>query len=201
MSSANYGELASPDRAAAERWCDRLWDARSGWAIAGFGVDAYLTNSGRYRFRYFRQLPFWWPSERSRLLDLLLSAATGADVYVAPLLRDAPSRRQAISRPLVGRFAWLDADDWDDQRHRELRICSAQLWTVASGGSPTSQHLYVDLEELLPGSQVARYSKRLARAFRTDTHGGDNKLLRLPGTLNHKPRLVGGQPGLVRWLP
>jgi len=190
-----------PDRAAAELWCRLLWEGRPGWAVTAVGLDGYFTAVGRYGFRAFRQRSFRWPDEREDLLDRLLFAATEADVYVAPLLRDRPSRQHRRSRPLEGRHAWLDADDWDDDRQAELVTTGAKVWSVASGGGPGNRHLYVDLGELLPGAEVTRYSARLAQAFGTDTHGGDNKLLRLPGTYNHKPHLAGGQPAEVRWLP
>lgn len=191
----------STDRAAAELWCERLWGDRPGWAVACVGTGQYLTPTGMYRFSGgLRQRAFKWPDRRTDLLDELLERAGASDTFVAPLLRDAPSRRYAESRALEGSVAWLDADGWDEARHAELLSAGSQVWPVDSGGRPGHRHLYIDLGELLPASAVLRYSARLARAFRTDSAGGDNRLLRLPGTLNHKPRIVGGQPGLVRWL-
>lgn len=189
------------DRSAAGLWCGRLWDGRPGWAITAVGRDPHLTAAGKYTFRAFRHRSFRWPHQRDQLLEGLLDAAPDADVYVAPLLRDRPGRSQTNSRALEGSYAWLDADDWDEDRQAELLSTGVQVWSVASGGHSGSRHLYVDLGELLPGAEVTRYSRRLARAFGTDTHGGDNKLLRLPGTFNQKPRSAGGQPVPVRWLP
>ena len=71
----------------------------------------------------------------------LLTAAAANDAYVSPLLRDRPSRRHTDSRPLEGQYAWLDADDWDDDRHAELVTTGAEVWSVASGGGPGNRHL------------------------------------------------------------
>ncbi len=190
-----------PGRAAAGLWCDRVWQQREGWAITALGLDPYLTTEGTYAFRGFRQASFRWPSQRRDLLDVLLRQAAEADVYMAPLLRDRPSRGHTRSRPKPGRYAWMDADNWDDERHSQLLRSGVEILSVASGGTSVSRHLYVDLGELLPGEVVTDYSKRLARAFSADNYGGNAKLLRLPGTWNHKPRVAGGQAGAVRWLP
>lgn len=184
----------------AELWCASVWSDRTGWAIAAVGHDPYLVDS-KLKHRRFQQFAFEWPADRDRMLGVLLPRASTCDTYVAPLLRDAPNRRAADSAPLPGRYAWLDADEWDEDRQRVLDGLHTRVLTVESGGGPGRLQLYVDLGRELPGHIVAGVSRELAQRCSTDTYGGDTKLLRLPGTLNHKPRLRGGEPGRVRVLP
>lgn len=127
--------------------------------------------------------------------------AATADVYCTVLLRDAPSRRYGDSQPLSGRTPWIDADNWSEAQHAQLLSWGCQVWRVASGGGPHRRHVYVDLAEDLPGTEIAQLSRRLSKAFGQDNYGGNNKLLRLPGTFNHKPVREGRPPQLVRWEP
>ena len=176
-----------------------LWGDRAGWACTARGIDPFRDAKGGYKHREWKEVAYRWPEARGDLLRDLVSAASD-DAYVAPLLRDARTRRVAESSPLPGRYAWLDADHWDPEREHQLAATGARILQVDSGGGNGSRHIYVDLEALEPGLAVADYAKRLADALGTDTYGGDNKLLRLPGTFNHKPRVAGGRPQLVRWL-
>lgn len=188
------------DRQQAESWCRQIWGGRFGFAITALGLYPDVVN-GRYRHRTFRHLPFEWPAQVEELLDALLPRSAHADVYVAPLLRDAPNRRQGHSQPLSGRHLWLDADGWDTEQEQLLAELGVPVVRVQSGGGPGRWHLYPDLGHELPGAGLAAAAKELAARCGADRHGGDNKLLRLPGTLNHKPRLVGLEPGAVRLLP
>ena len=183
-------------RAQAVEWCEALWGDRVGWAITALGREPYL-KAGRLQHARFEQRHYRWPEDRERLLIELLPQAPRWDVYASPLLRSKPNRREADSEPLDGQHVWLDADEWDDQRERVLAALGAPVMRVASGGAPERLHLYVDLGELLPGRTVADMAKLLTEDCRTDTYGGSGKLLRLPGTLNHKPRLQGMDAGHV----
>jgi len=106
-------------REQAERWCSALWGDRQGWALTAVGGSPQMS-SGRFRHTRLDHLAYRWPDDRDRLLSELLPQADSCDVYVAPLLRSAPNRRNADSEPLDGQHAWLDADEWDEDRERVL---------------------------------------------------------------------------------
>jgi len=128
-----------------------------------------------------------------------MGCAADSDVYATVLLRDRPNRRARDSRALSGSYAWLDADGWDADRHERLLGLGCPV-LVVDAGSPGHRHLYLDIGSRLSAGRVTDCSRRLQVMFRTDTHGGDNKLLRVPGTVNHRARLTGHGDGALTWM-
>ncbi len=187
-------------RTMAVRWTELIWGDREGYAAMGLGVRPTLV-AGKYRYSYFKQSYFRWPGDQDELLELGLAEAADSDVFVCPLLRDRPSRRGSGSAPLPSCWAWIDADPWSQQQQRRLDAFETDVVTVLSGGKPDNRHLYVHLGREYEGEEVTAVAARLAKTFETDTHGGNNKYLRLPGTLNYKPAAAGGEPSPVVMLP
>jgi hypothetical protein len=175
----------------------RLWGSREGHACLALGVDGHLSRGGRYEFRRFVQCFHRWPVGRHRLLAQAMAAADQADVYVGVLLRSGRSRRAGTAQP--GRLAWADVDGaWTIQRAQALdRLGGWPTWQVHSG---SGRHLYLPLEDLEPPERLEGWNRRLAALLAADSGWSQTKLLRLPGTYNHKPRAAGGQSRLVRWL-
>lgn len=181
-------------------YLDLVYADSAGFSVCGFGTPVLL--EGRYKHAPFRQRSYRLPPQRQHLLDDVSAAvAGGEDVFITPLLRDAPTRAVHKSKPLPGRFVWLDVDDWSQDLERDLTEVGLPCHLVDSGGVGDRRHAYVDLGRFLPGLQVADYADRLSRALSTDTSGGNNKFLRPPGTFNHKGRLLHGlEPRPVRRL-
>lgn len=186
----------------ADDWTDMIWEQRKGFAVVGVGVEPRMIE-GKYKYRSFRSQYFEWPDDRQELLSTCVAVAgSPADVFVSPLLRDRPSRSQDASAPLPGSWGWIDADPWTDEQQALLDAFDTRVVTVHSGGRPENRHLYVELDREYQGQQVAAISAAMTTYFGTDTHGGDNKFLRLPGTLNHKPAVRDGlEPVRVLMLP
>jgi hypothetical protein len=191
------GDEATERAAAAALWMARLWGDRDGHACLAFGMGGHLGPSGRYQFRRFTQCFDRWPAGRHRLLTQAMAAAGQADVYVGVLLRRGRSRRAGTALP--GRVAWADVDGpWTTQRAQALgRLAGWPTWQVQSG---SGRHLYLPLEDLEPPERLEGWNRRLAALLQADSGWSQTKLLRLPGTYNHKPRAAGGRPRLVRWL-
>jgi hypothetical protein len=191
------GDDATGRAAAAALWMARLWGSREGHACLALGVDGHLSRGGRYEFRRFVQCFHRWPVGRHRLLAQAMAAADQADVYVGVLLRSGRSRRAGTAQP--GRVAWADVDGaWTIQRAQALdRLGGWPTWQVHSG---SGRHLYLPLEDLEPPERLEGWNRRLAALLAADSGWSQTKLLRLPGTYNHKPRAAGGQSRLVRWL-
>jgi hypothetical protein len=191
------GDEATGRAAAAALWMARLWGDRDGHACLAVGVDGHLGRSGRYEFRRFTQCFDRWPGGRHRLLGKAMVAADHADVYVGVLLWSGPSRRAGTAQP--GRVAWADVDGpWTTQRAQALgRLAGWPTWQVQSG---SGRHLYLPLEDLEPSERLEGWNRRLAALLQADNGWSQTKLLRLPGTYNHKPRAAGGRSRLVRWL-
>ena len=191
------GDEATGRAAAAALWMARLWADRDGHACVCLGVDGHLGQNGGYEFTRFTQCFHRWPAGRQRLLAQAMAAADQADVYVGVLLRSGPSRRAGTAQP--GRVAWADVDGaWTTQRTRALgRLGGWPTWQVHSG---SGRHVYLPLEDLEPPERLEGWNRRLAALLAADSGWSQTKLLRLPGTYNHKPRAAGGQSSLVRWL-
>jgi hypothetical protein len=191
------GDDATGRAAAAALWMARLWGNREGHACLCLGLDGHQGQSGRYEFRRFTQCFDRWPAGRHRLLAQAMAATDQADVYVGVLLRSGPSRRAGTAQP--GRVAWADVDGaWTIQRAQALdRLGGWPTWQVHSG---SGRHLYLPLEDLEPPERLEGWNRRLAALLAADSGWSQTKLLRLPGTYNHKPRAAGGRSRLVRWL-
>jgi hypothetical protein len=191
------GDDATGRAAAAALWMARLWGDRDGHACLCLGVDGHLGPGGGYEFRRFTQCFHRWPPGRHRLLAQAMAAADQADVYVGVLLRNGPSRRAGTAQP--GRVAWADVDGaWTSQRTAALgRLGGWPTWQVQSG---SGRHLYLPLEDLEAPERLEGWNRRLAALLDADSGWSQTKLLRLPGTYNHKPRNAGGRSRLVRWL-
>jgi putative DNA primase/helicase len=191
------GDPATARAAAAALWMARLWGDRPGYACLCLGLDGHLSQNGSYEFDRFIQSFHRWPAGRRRLLAQAMAAADQADVYAGVLLRSGPSRRAGTAQ--AGRVAWADVDGpWTTQRAQALdRLGGWPTWQVHSG---SGRHLYLPLRELEPPTRLEGWNRRLAVLLAADSGWSETKLLRLPGTYNHKPRARGGQSIPVAWL-
>jgi hypothetical protein len=191
------GDAATARAAQAALWMARLWGQQDGYACLCLGHGGHLAPSGRYQFADFAQTFHHWPHARARLLAQAMAAAAHADVYAGVLLRARPSRRAGTALP--GRVAWADVDGgWTAERARALgRLANRPVWQVRSG---TGRHLYLPLDQAEPPARLEAWNRRLAVLLGADAGWSETKLLRLPGTLNHKPAASGGRPAPVEWL-
>jgi len=191
------GDPASARAAAAALWMTRVWGDQQGYACLCLGAGGHLNPGGSYRFARFIQQFYRWPADRLQLLARAMAAAADADVYVGVLLGGRASRRAGTALP--GRIAWADVDGpWSTQRAQALkRLDGRAVWQVHSG---SGRHLYLPLDDLEPPDRLEGWNRRLATLLDADSGWSQTKLLRLPGTFNHKPRAAGGRPTQVVWL-
>jgi hypothetical protein len=191
------GDPATSRAAAAALWMARLWGDRPGYACLCIGLEGHLGPSGSYEFGRFTQSFHRWPAGRHRLLAQAMAAAGTGDVYAGVLLRTRPSRRAGTAQP--GPVAWADVDGpWTAQRAQALaRLGGWPTWQVQSG---SGRHLYLPLDDLESPTRLEGWNRRLAALLAADSGWSATKLLRLPGTYNHKPRARGDRSVLVEWL-
>lgn len=192
------GDPSTARAAAAALWMARIWGDQQGYACLCLGLGGHLNSGGSYVFARFTQSFHPWPAGRLRLLARAMAAAADADVYVGVLLRARASRRAGTA--LAGRVAWADVDGaWTSQRAQALkRLDGRPIWQVQSG---SGRHLYLPLDEHEPPERLEGWNRRLAALLDADAGWSETKLLRLPGTFNHKPRAADGPPTPVVWLP
>ncbi|MDX8153406.1 DNA-primase RepB domain-containing protein [Patulibacter brassicae] len=115
-----------------------------------------------------------------------IEAATRHDVYVGVLPRTRRGGRRA-DLPETGAVAWVDLDREDAATVLEAADIPAPSLVVASG-SPGHRHLYWRLEEPVALDELEDLNMGLAVQLGGDLRAGDApRILRLAGTLNHKP--------------
>lgn len=130
---------------------------------------------------------FLWPDDRVLLLSWARANAKG-DVFICPALRRTKGRTKNDGAHLE----WLWADvDWQDvpvDRVAEVqrRIAKTATFTVASG-SGDNVHVYVHMDRTQSLDVWRRLNAGLRAYLCADAKHTDNALLRLPGTINHKP--------------
>jgi hypothetical protein len=193
-------ELPTISPVAAAIWCARLWSDRAGWAPLYLGYGGHYPKPGAgYTFRRWEERWYRWPDERGRLLRLALTSAPEADIYAGCLLRTTRSRKAGTA--VGGTVAWADVDGrWTAQREVDLRrLDGLPVWQVASGHQ--GRHVYVRLgvEPEAP-ERIEVWNRRIGALLEADAGWSETKVLRLPGTLNHKPRAGRHVPTPVRWL-
>jgi putative DNA primase/helicase len=176
-------------------WAGRIWGLDEGWACIGLGHAGHVPPNGKYQFTRMEHRFYHWPSEVDRFLTEAIAAAEQADVYIIPVLRVTRSARKGDALP--GRVAWADVDGaWTTEHAAAATKLGA--WQVASGSG--GRHIYLQLNRHAPPDRLEAWNRRLGVQFHADAKWAENALLRLPGTLNHKPRAAGGQSVPVRWV-
>lgn len=113
------------------------------------------------------------------------------DIYFCPNAFDRPYNQK--DRALSTRYAWADIDDADPESFRpEPNI----LWETSAG---SFQGIWI-WRDAVPVREAESYSEALWKLYGGDTGAwAANKLLRVPGTINHKPTRNGDPVRLVRF--
>jgi hypothetical protein len=179
-------------------WAQRLWGDQHGHACLGLGHDGHFADTGRYEFSRFEQRFYLWPASAARLIDTALTLCDTLDVYVGVLLRARPSRKHGDACP--GQVAWADVDGpWTPERDQALGrlLTERAVWQVDSGGG---RHIYLPLDAPEPPDRLEGWNRRLGALLHADAGWSETKVLRLPGTYNHKQRARGYASTPVRWI-
>lgn len=153
---------------------------------------------------------------RDQIGDVISALGAGTDVYVGVLPRWRPRGGRADVAG-DGRTIWVDLDLADSLRSLEPVDPAPSL--VVASGADGHVHSYWRLRRAVPPRVIERANGRLALALGGDLRAGDAaRILRPPGTLNHKHdrpvrlvrhdrstvalgALVGGLPDAPTWRP
>lgn len=173
----------------ASRWVDLAWGERTGFFFFSFGVGGHFNEKGRYSFEHWVERNGCWPDDRDRFLDEAISKSGDCDIYVAPHLRSNASRKKGNA--LANDLLYADVDNLTaDLKGFERPLIGPGGFLVRSG---EGIHVYVRVAELLEPPELERWNRRLAAHLHADAGWAENKVLRLPGTWNHKSRARGGR--------
>jgi hypothetical protein len=184
---------------AAQSWVDAVWGTREGYFSWALGVSGHFNGSGKYEFdKWLQRDGGRWPDDRDRFLDEAIEKSAESDVYVAPYLRSSPSRKRGTALPsfrLYGDLDYVPAGQL---------ATSAGVLVLGPGGLLVSsgrvRHVYPLLPEELEPCELERLNQHLAYALGADAGWSETKVLRLPGTWNHKGRARGTRSWPVELL-
>mgnify|MGYP000476366857 CR=1 FL=1 len=175
----------------------RLWNGLQG--IAALAVGTPRLSNGKYGHERMTHTYFDYSADAARLLAFVKQAENGSDdVYFCPALRTSRSVRRNTAT--ASRFLWADVDRPIEQVAPALEwMASAADGIVLVRSGSGGAHVYVPLSHATSMIEVEPLNQRLAAYLGGDRKWHDNALLRLPGTLNHKHRVLrGGPPTPVR---
>lgn len=191
----------------AHQFAEALWGHQSGWVSVMLGYGGRYREGQGYTFERTESAFARWPTDRDEMLQDLIAWGQILDVFVAPLLRSEQSRRKGTGIPST--FLYADVDHGgsppNEAQAEALESLSTRTGTLLVGsGSQGNTHLYVPLQDR-PASleSFVLLNRRLALTVGADAGWSDNKVLRLPGTYNHKARALGREslPVVLRVAP
>lgn len=183
-----FSPLASADahprrNAAIIRFLDEVWD----YSPVEY-TFLYTRRSGTDRM-----VPQPLRGDRADKVRQLLKACPpeSYDYYFCPNSFDAP--RNTKGRALPTRYAWADIDGADPAGFIPKPNI---LWETSAG---RYQGLWI-WKDIVPPREAERYSECLWKLYGGDSGAwAANKLLRVPGTINHKPQRHGDRVRLLQF--
>lgn len=179
----------------ARRWTETVWGERNGYFSFAFGVGGHYNGPDRYQFeKWIERDGGRWPDDRERFLIEAIDKSAECDVYVAPYLRSSASRKKGSALP--SNIIFADVDEHRDENRGFERILIGPGGLLVDSGH--GQHPYLRLPGELEPAELEQWNRRLARLLHADAGWAENKVLRLPGTWNHKDRARGGRSTPVR---
>jgi hypothetical protein len=169
-----------------EQYLDLMYGENKGYVA----VAAKNGPSGQWQ-----EQVFLWPHDKTHVMDWAEANRDG-DVFICPALRKTKAREKNGGAHL----SWLWADvDWQDVPPNRRNAVRKRIDKIAgmqvSSGSGDNVHVYVKLDRPATLDVWKRLNAGLRIYLCADAKHTDNALLRLPGTINHKP--AGGR---VQWL-
>jgi hypothetical protein len=181
-----------------------------GWLHVGLGYEPFVNTAGTYKHKRFLGGGVRWPDEADQTIARLLAESEEADVWVCPYLmahdwirtkdgkrKSGRAKGQAVSRLTV--HGDIDGELFDSAKAEKLAAMGG--FAIASG-SPGNAHVYVPLSAPVSVDHHEALCVALGKYIGGADPGkhSDNDLLRPPGTLNHKPTVLYGEPpARVRW--
>lgn len=180
--------------AEARSYCHTLWGDRQGYVRVGVGIGGHFVGVA-YKFNPWKAVVVRWPD--AELPSFLVAQSEKHDVYTGVLLRSKPKGGAAYAQP--GAHAWVDLDtqpQGDGEVLLAKLLADEDSFAVLSGGRG-KRHVYVSLDTLTEPDEMEPLNRRLVNALGGDSGWSADKVLRPPGTLNHKTRRGRGSMPVV----
>lgn len=159
----------------------KAWGKQQGYAFFPYIDREVQRRSGKRRGGYNEGPSFFWPRDREKVVDYMLSH-TQHDLYWGPSLFEYPMRREDVA--MDEHALWADLDEADPSM-----IDDDYRPTIAWESSPGRyQALWIAAQGDFQGaSWPGNENQRLTYMIGADPSGWDTvQLLRIPGWENHK---------------
>ncbi len=168
MSSMFQPEVAS-------RFLDLLWGTREGFGEIRTFLSDGVVHQG-----------FWsWPPARMSKLLTVLGDDIGVDQFAGVLLRHSATSGGTTNCEDETEWLWADVDEKRGATFSHLlRSISLEPQVVVDSGH--GWHLYWRLVEPVPTHVAQEAMKVIAAALGGDAVGDAARIMRVPGTVNHK---------------
>lgn len=124
---------------------------------------------------------FQWPNDRATIINMCVASAPSHDVFYSPALfktNESGTKDNVKS----ARVAWCDFDGNVPEKLGDVPKPSIRVQSSNQG----FEHWYWILDEHEPPSTIEDINRRLVTALHADTVWDAGRLLRPPGTFNHK---------------
>lgn len=138
--------------------------------------------------KVWQEETFEWPAGKDKLLAWAKAKAPRGDVFICPAVRMYKRRQKGEGKGLLWLWADVDMEKIPSKHHEAIAKRIKALGTVVvSSGSGDNRHVYVKLDHEVTAAEHERLNTGLRDFLKADNKQADNSLLRLPGTVNHKP--------------
>jgi hypothetical protein len=177
-SATQSGSTAMPVNREGESFLDALYGRNKGYVA----VAAKNGAGGVWTEQVFS-----WPDDAPIVMDWAAANASG-DVFICPALRRSPGRVKGDGAHLE--WLWADVDYQDvptDKRDLVRARIDKTATMLVKSGTGDNVHVYVRLKQPATIDIWKRLNAGLRAYLHADAKHTDNALLRLPGTINHKP--------------
>ncbi|MGE0306661.1 MAG: hypothetical protein AB7N61_26470, partial [Acidimicrobiia bacterium] len=179
----------SERRREARRYLKVVFGAeRRGILCLAIGHGGHFTDSGKYEFEAWRQRFYEYPDDRDRAVDDAIRLAVTEDVFIATTLLRMKRRQASDALPTDTLWVDIDGAPYDEETEERIAQLAQRGMRVSSG---RNDHLYPFLSQRVPVAVAVELNRRLADHLKADKKFQAGTVLRLPGTLNHKPRALG----------
>lgn len=148
----------------------------------GYVATAVKGTSGAWSEQIFS-----WPDDRASVMSWADLNRDG-DIFICPALRSSPGRIKNDGAHL--QWLWADVDYQDVPRDQIATVKQRieRMGTlIIKSGTGENVHVYVRLKTPATLEVWRRLNAGLRAYLHADAKHTDNALLRLPGTVNHKP--------------
>lgn len=170
------------------QFLDEILGSEKGWVSVAFKKGDAVWNERQFE----------WPDDKARLVKWAELNGPKGDVFICPAVRLRKERTKGQGKGLTWLWADVDMEKIPTKKQDAIvKRINAMGSIVVASGSGKNCHVYVKLDHEVTVREHEILNTGLRDFLMADNKQADNSLLRLPGTLNHKPGNGHAKVGVV----